>query len=179
VTDVSHRLIHRSRIAWPAHDEHRPLAGEPAADPSGLAGALQPDNPPVGDYFGRPGADPADRAPLIAGILQPAAAITTAGRDLLDKTTPVLTAIAHEHIASRLPVAALGKLTKTLRTIAGTSPPSAEERQHEPARVSRSRPRTESPRLASPRAPGSPAAPVTGPPTDHHSLPLTSEKPGR
>jgi hypothetical protein len=68
---------------------------------------------------------------LIAGILQPVAAITTAGRDLLDKTTPVLTAIAHEHIASRLPDAALGKLTKTLRTIAGTSPPEASQRRGE------------------------------------------------
>src|SRR5438105_12295452 len=35
-------------------------------------GALQPGSPPVGDYFGRPGADRADRAYLIAGILQPA-----------------------------------------------------------------------------------------------------------
>jgi DNA-binding MarR family transcriptional regulator len=56
------------------------------------------------------------------------AAITTAGRDVLDKATPVLAAIAHEHIASRLPGADLGKLTKTLRTIADTSPPEASQR---------------------------------------------------
>ena len=59
------------------------------------------------------------------------AAITTAGRDVLDKTTPVLAAIAREHIASRLPAADLGKLTKTLRTIAGTSPPEASQRRGE------------------------------------------------
>ena len=67
--------MRRSRIAGPsrvASDEHRPLAGAQAADPGGLAGALKPGSPPVGDYFGRPGADPADRAYLIAGILQPA-----------------------------------------------------------------------------------------------------------
>ena len=56
------------------------------------------------------------------------AAITTAGRDVLDKAAPVLAAIAHEHIASRLPGADLGKLTKTLRTIAGTSSPEASQR---------------------------------------------------
>src|SRR5438132_1628660 len=68
--------MRRSRIAGPsrvARDEHRPLAGAPAADPGGLAGALQPGSPPVGDYFGRPGADRADRAYLSAGILQPGA----------------------------------------------------------------------------------------------------------
>ena len=67
--------MRRSPIAGPsrvARDEHRPLAGAPAADPGGLAGALKPGSPPVGDYFGRSGADPADRAYLIAGILQPA-----------------------------------------------------------------------------------------------------------
>jgi DNA-binding MarR family transcriptional regulator len=51
------------------------------------------------------------------------ATITTAGRDLLDKATPVLAAIAREHIASRLPDADLGKLTQTLRIIASPSPP--------------------------------------------------------
>jgi DNA-binding MarR family transcriptional regulator len=56
------------------------------------------------------------------------AAITTAGRDVIDKATPVLAGIAHEHIASRLPDADLGKLTKTLRTIAGTSSPEASQR---------------------------------------------------
>ena len=37
--------MHRRQIAGPsrdARDEHRPLAGAPADDPSGLAGALQP-----------------------------------------------------------------------------------------------------------------------------------------
>jgi hypothetical membrane protein len=55
-----------------ARDEHRPLAGAPPPDLGGLAAALRPGRPPVGDYFGRPGADPADRAYLIAGLLQPA-----------------------------------------------------------------------------------------------------------
>src|SRR6266516_4307060 len=56
--------MRRSRIAGPsrvARDEHRPAAGAPAADPGGLAGALTPGSPPVGDYFGRPGSEPADR----------------------------------------------------------------------------------------------------------------------
>jgi len=57
------------------------------------------------------------------------AAITTAGRDLLDKAGPVLAAIAREHIASRLPDADLGKLTQALRTIASTSPPEASPRR--------------------------------------------------
>ena len=56
------------------------------------------------------------------------AAITTAGRDLLDKGGPVLAAIAREHIASRLPAADLGQLTQALRTIAGTSPPQPGQR---------------------------------------------------
>jgi DNA-binding MarR family transcriptional regulator len=56
------------------------------------------------------------------------AAITTAGRDLLDKAGPVLAAIAREHIASKLPAADLGQLTRALRTIAGTSPPQASQR---------------------------------------------------
>ena len=55
------------------------------------------------------------------------AAITTAGRDLLDKAGPVLAAIAREHIASKLPDADLGQLTQALRTIAGTSPPQASQ----------------------------------------------------
>src|SRR6266851_431868 len=59
------------------------------------------------------------------------AAITTAGRDVLDKATPVLAAIAREHIASRLPAADLGQLTQALRTIAGTSPPQASQRPGE------------------------------------------------
>ena len=57
------------------------------------------------------------------------AAITTAGRDLLAKGAPVLAAIAREHIASRLPDADLGKLTKTLRIIAATSPPQPSQRR--------------------------------------------------
>jgi DNA-binding MarR family transcriptional regulator len=57
------------------------------------------------------------------------AAITSAGRDLLDKATPVLAAIAREHIASRLPAADLGTLTQALRTIAGASPPEASQRR--------------------------------------------------
>src|ERR1700724_890437 len=53
--------MHRSQIAGPsrvARDEHRPLAGAPTDDPGGLAGTLQPYRPSVGDYLGRPGADP-------------------------------------------------------------------------------------------------------------------------
>jgi DNA-binding MarR family transcriptional regulator len=49
------------------------------------------------------------------------AAITTAGRDVLDKAGPVLAALADEHIGSRLHDADLRKLTKALRTIADTS----------------------------------------------------------
>ena len=67
--------MRRSRIAGPsraARDEHRPLAGAPAADPGGLAGTLQPGRPPVGDYFGRPGADLLTGAYLMADFLQPA-----------------------------------------------------------------------------------------------------------
>jgi MarR family transcriptional regulator, 2-MHQ and catechol-resistance regulon repressor len=56
------------------------------------------------------------------------AAITTAGRDLLDKAAPVLAAIAREHIASRLPDADLGQLTQALRTIASPSPPQPSQR---------------------------------------------------
>ena len=59
------------------------------------------------------------------------AAITTAGRAVLDKATPVLAAIAREHIGSRLPDADLGQLTQALRTIAGTSPPQASQRPGE------------------------------------------------
>jgi hypothetical protein len=40
-----------------------------------IAGALKPGRSPLGDYFGRPGADPADGAYLMAGILQPASAL--------------------------------------------------------------------------------------------------------
>jgi|SRR5690349_9235271 DNA-binding MarR family transcriptional regulator len=57
------------------------------------------------------------------------AAITTAGRAVLDKATPVLAAIARDHIASRLPAADLGQLTQALRTIAGASPPQASQRR--------------------------------------------------
>jgi DNA-binding MarR family transcriptional regulator len=59
------------------------------------------------------------------------AAITTAGRDLLDKARPVLAAIARDHIASKLPAADLGQLTRALRTIAGASPPQASQRRRE------------------------------------------------
>jgi hypothetical protein len=48
---------------------------------------------------------------------------------VLDKATPVLAAIAREHIASRLPDADLGKLTQALRAIAGASPPEASQRR--------------------------------------------------
>ena len=73
--------MRRSWMACPsrvARDEHRPLAGAPAAGPGGLAGALRPGRPPVGGYFGRPGADPADRGlprgrPPPARFLQPGA----------------------------------------------------------------------------------------------------------
>jgi len=40
--------MRRSRIAGPsrvARDEHRSVAGAPAADPGGLAGALKPGSP--------------------------------------------------------------------------------------------------------------------------------------
>jgi DNA-binding MarR family transcriptional regulator len=57
------------------------------------------------------------------------AAITTAGRDLMDKGAPVLAAIAREHIASRLPDTDLSQLTQALRTIAGASPPEASQRR--------------------------------------------------
>jgi DNA-binding MarR family transcriptional regulator len=57
------------------------------------------------------------------------AAITTAGRDVLDKATPVLAAIAHEHVASRLPDTDLGELTQALRAIAATNPPQAGQRR--------------------------------------------------
>ena len=63
-----------------------------------------------------------DRRPVYA-------AITTTGRDLLDKAAPVLAAIARDHIASRLPAADLGQLTQALRTIAGPSPPEASQRR--------------------------------------------------
>jgi len=69
---------------------------------------------------------PAGRAPRGGAVAGPAqrrlglalAAITTAGRDLLDKATPVPAAIAREHTASRLPDADPGQLTQALRTIA-------------------------------------------------------------
>ena len=48
------------------------MAGAPAADPGGLAGALKPGSPLVGDYSGRPGADLLTGAYLMADILQPA-----------------------------------------------------------------------------------------------------------
>jgi DNA-binding MarR family transcriptional regulator len=57
------------------------------------------------------------------------AAITTAGRDLLDKAAPVLAAIARDHIASRLPATDLGQLTQALRAIASTSQPEASQRR--------------------------------------------------
>src|SRR5271165_4740322 len=53
------RIAGLSRVAG---GEHRPLAGTSAAGPGCLAGALKPGSPAVGDYFGRPGVDPADRA---------------------------------------------------------------------------------------------------------------------
>src|SRR5260370_3804190 len=45
------------------------------------------------------------------------AAITTAGRDLLDKARPGLAANDPEHIALKPPAADLGQLTQALRTI--------------------------------------------------------------
>jgi len=57
------------------------------------------------------------------------AAITTAGRNVLDKANAVCAAIAREHIGSRLPDADLGKLTQALRTIAGASLPEASQRR--------------------------------------------------
>jgi hypothetical protein len=82
---------------------------------------------------------PAGRAPGGGAVASPTqrhprlalAATTTAGRDLLDKATAVLAAIAHEHIASRLPDADPGKLTQALRAIADTNPPEASQRRGE------------------------------------------------
>src|SRR5260370_501218 len=82
---------------------------------------------------------PAGRAPGGGAVTGPVqrhlglalAAITTAGRDLLDKATPILAAIAREHIASRLPDADPGQFTQALRTIAGTSPPQPSQRPGE------------------------------------------------
>ena len=71
----------------------------------------------------------ADAGPVQRHLGLAPAAITPAGRDLLDKATPVLAAIAREHIASRLPDADPGQLTQALRTIAGTSPPQAGQRR--------------------------------------------------
>src|ERR1700750_2018588 len=55
------------------------------------------------------------------------AAITTAGRDVLAKATPVLAALARGHIATRLPAADLRTLPQAVRPIAGTSPPEASQ----------------------------------------------------
>jgi hypothetical protein len=82
---------------------------------------------------------PAGRAPGGGAVARPVqrhlglalAAITTVGRDLPDKATPVPAAIAREHIASRLPDADLAQLTQALRTIAGTSPPQASQRREQ------------------------------------------------
>ena len=67
-------LLSQTAVAAKAagHHEHRPLAGAPAAYPSGLAGALQPGSPSVGDCFGPPAPILLTGAYLIAGILQPA-----------------------------------------------------------------------------------------------------------
>jgi hypothetical protein len=62
-----------------ARDEHRPLAAAPA-DPGRLAGALKPGRPPVGDHFGRTGADPADRG-LPHGRHPPASLLQPGARD--------------------------------------------------------------------------------------------------
>jgi DNA-binding MarR family transcriptional regulator len=56
------------------------------------------------------------------------AAITIAGHDALDKATPVVTAIAHEHIGSRLRDTELAKLTRVLRTIAAANTPEIRQR---------------------------------------------------
>lgn len=56
------------------------------------------------------------------------AAITTAGHDVLDKATPVVTAIAREHIGSRLRDTELAKLTRVLRTIAAANTPEIRQR---------------------------------------------------
>ena len=53
-------------------DEHRPLAGASAADSGGLAGALEPGSPPVGDCSAGLAPILLTGAYLIAGILQPA-----------------------------------------------------------------------------------------------------------
>jgi hypothetical protein len=49
------------------------------------------------------------------------AAITTAGGDVVDKASPVIAAIARQHGGNTLRDADLGKLTKALRAIAGSS----------------------------------------------------------
>jgi hypothetical protein len=46
---------------------------------------------------------------------------TIAGRDVLDKATPVVVALAQEHIGSRLRDTDLSTLTDALRTISGAS----------------------------------------------------------
>lgn len=56
------------------------------------------------------------------------AAITAAGRDVLAKAGPIVAAIAHERIGSRLRDADLGKLTKGLRAIAAASPSQISQR---------------------------------------------------
>jgi hypothetical protein len=79
---------------------------------------------------------PAGRAPGGGAVARPVqrhlglalAAITTVGRDLPDKATPVPAAIAREHTASRLPDTGPGQLTQAPCTIAGTSPPEASQR---------------------------------------------------
>jgi hypothetical protein len=79
---------------------------------------------------------PAGRAPEGGAAARPGrrhlgpapAAITTAGRDLPDKATPVPAAIAREHTASKPPDTGPGKLTQALRAIAGASPPEASQR---------------------------------------------------
>jgi hypothetical protein len=71
-------------------------------------------------------ASPVQRHPGLA-----LAAVTTAGRDLLDKATAVLAAIAHEHIASRLPDADPANSPRRCASPARVHPrpASAEERQ--------------------------------------------------
>jgi hypothetical protein len=72
------------------------------------------------------------------------AAITPAGRDVVEGTGVVLTSVAHAHIASRPTAAELATLSATLRTIADapswqeqitTTVGCAVARRHEPGHV--------------------------------------------
>ena len=64
------------------------------------------------DGFHTPSGSPLDRRRLVF------AAITPAGRDVVEGTSVVLASVAHAHIASRPTAAELATLSATLRAIA-------------------------------------------------------------